>query len=87
MVEAAVGRARAVICYGATGPALAGAFRDAGIDDVVLAETLVEAVDRAFVLAAPGDVLLLSPGHASWDQFTNYEARAAAFAEAVAAYG
>jgi len=87
MVEAAVGRARAVLCYGKTGPALADAFRDAGIDDVVLAESLVEAVDRAFVLAAPGDVLLLSPGHASWDQFANYEARAAAFAEAVAAYG
>lgn len=86
MVEAAAGRAHAVLCYGTTGPALAEAFRGAGIDDVVLVGTLAEAVDQAFVLASPGDVLLLSPGHASWDQFTNYEARAAAFAEAVATY-
>lgn len=87
MVEAASGRVRAVLCYGATGPSLAEAFRASGADDVALSATLEEAVDRAFVLASPGDVLLLSPGHASWDQFTNYEARAAAFAAAVRTYG
>ena len=87
MVEAAAGRVKAVFCFGATGPALAAAFEAAGVPDVVRADTLGEAVDRAFVLAAEGDVLLLSPGHASWDQFTNYEARARAFAEAVATYG
>jgi UDP-N-acetylmuramoylalanine--D-glutamate ligase len=83
---AAAGRAKAVVCYGATGPALAPRFEEAGVPDVALVGTLAEAVDRAFVLASEGDVLLLSPGHASWDQFTNYEARAKCFAEAVAAY-
>jgi UDP-N-acetylmuramoylalanine--D-glutamate ligase len=86
MVEAAAGRVKAALCYGATGPALADRFRAAGVRDVVLVPTLAEAVAAGFGRAAEGDVLLLSPGHASWDQFTNYEARAKAFAEAVAAH-
>jgi UDP-N-acetylmuramoylalanine--D-glutamate ligase len=86
MVAAAAERAKAVVCFGATGPRLAALLEAAGVADVALVATLAQAVDHGFVLAAPGDVLLLSPGHASWDQFANYEARAAAFAEAVAAY-
>jgi UDP-N-acetylmuramoylalanine--D-glutamate ligase len=61
---------------GATGAALA-------TDGGMMCETLANAVACARSRAKPNDVLLLSPGCASWDQFTNYEARGRAFAEAI----
>ncbi len=42
-------------------------------------ESLKAAVHRAANHMGPGDILLLSPGCASWDQFTNFEARGQAF--------
>ena len=42
---------------------------------------LPDAVTRARGLAEPGDVVLLCPGCASYDQFANYEQRGEAFAE------
>lgn len=52
------------------------------VDD---SEMLSAAVRRAARVAEPGDVVLLSPACASFDQFRDYEARGEAFAAAVAA--
>jgi len=52
------------------------------VDD---SEMLVTAVRHAARAARPGDVVLLSPACASFDQFRDFEARGDAFAAAVAA--
>ena len=46
--------------------------------------TLAEAVGAARAEARPGDVILLSPACASFDQFASFEARGEAFRELVA---
>jgi UDP-N-acetylmuramoylalanine--D-glutamate ligase len=48
-------------------------------------ETLERAFDAAAGAARPGEVVLLSPACASFDQFDDYEARGLAFKELVAA--
>lgn len=52
------------------------------VDD---SEMLSTAVRRAARLARPGDIVLLSPACASFDQFRDFEARGDAFSAAVAA--
>jgi UDP-N-acetylmuramoylalanine--D-glutamate ligase len=66
---------------GATGPGLAAAATDSS--KAFHCETLHAAVQCATNRMRPHDILLLSPGCASWDQFDNYERRGEAFAEAV----
>ncbi len=50
---------------------------------VFACDTLERAVHCAFARIHPGDVLLLSPGCASWDQFTNFQQRGNAFMQHV----
>lgn len=82
MVEAIRERARAVVLIGITAPALAEAIGADG-PAVARAEDLPAAVAKAAALAEPGNVVLLAPGHASWDMFENYEQRGEVFRRAV----
>jgi UDP-N-acetylmuramoylalanine--D-glutamate ligase len=51
--------------------------------DIFRCVTLLEALDYARSVAVPGDVVLLSPANASFDEFKNYKHRGAVFAAAV----
>lgn len=76
-------KARAALLVGAAaakiGDAIAGAVK------TVECGTVEAAVRYASREAAPGDVVLLAPACASFDQFENYEHRGRAFKAAVAA--
>ena len=54
-----------------------------GAADIDHAETLETAIKRAAEAAKPGDVVLLAPACASFDQFRNYEHRGKVFKEVV----
>jgi UDP-N-acetylmuramoylalanine--D-glutamate ligase len=54
-----------------------------GAAEIEHAETLENAVQRASESAVPGDVILLAPACASFDQFQSYEHRGRVFKEVV----
>ena len=54
-----------------------------GIAKTSLAPTLGKAVEKAYADAAPGDVILLSPGCASFDEFKDYKERGDFFKDMV----
>lgn len=75
-------RLTGLYCIGTTGPGLVRAAGEGALDCVTLARAMQEVRRRA----RRGDVVLLSPGCASWDQFENFEQRGRAFA-ALAGFG
>jgi len=81
-LAAAVPPVRALVAIGESAPELAAAF--AGRCEVVeIATSMDDAVRAAAQLARPGDVVLLSPGCASFDWFRSYADRGDAFVAAV----
>ncbi|NLF30967.1 MAG: UDP-N-acetylmuramoyl-L-alanine--D-glutamate ligase [Planctomycetes bacterium] len=86
LADALAARCKAVIATGAVGPqvaALVEARRRGCAPEVVSAPRFDDAVRAAQAAAASGDVVLLSPACASYDQFANYIARGERFAQLV----
>ena len=67
---------RVALLYGDTAPKLAGALqRVSSPPEFIQLPSLDDALHRAADLARPGEVVLLSPACASYDQFPHYVAR------------
>ncbi|WP_139652647.1 UDP-N-acetylmuramoyl-L-alanine--D-glutamate ligase [Raoultibacter phocaeensis] len=82
LVAAAERHCKAVVCFGAAGPRFAEAFSQASIQ-VLRAPALEGALDAALAEAVPGDVIVLSPACASFDEFTSFEHRGRVFKDLV----
>ena len=65
------------------GEAASGFVEQLGDTNYIISGELNLAVAAAAAAAAEGDVVLLSPACASFDQFANFEARGDAFIAAV----
>ena len=73
-----VGNVRQMYAFGDTKQQFADLF-----DNVVLFDNMEQALNAAYKNAGEGEVVLLSPACASWDQFPNYEVRGRMFKDMV----
>ncbi|HSB36952.1 MAG TPA: UDP-N-acetylmuramoyl-L-alanine--D-glutamate ligase [Thermoanaerobaculia bacterium] len=76
-------KARRVLLIGAAAPSIGTALAGLPGVDVVPCGTLERAVEEAAATAGTGDVVLLSPACASFDQFRNFEHRGELFEQLV----
>jgi UDP-N-acetylmuramoylalanine--D-glutamate ligase len=86
MCAALINRAKAVLCIGATGPAIADLLEQSPLENAAATYRcgdLATAVTIARQIAVSGDIVLLSPGFKSFDQFVNFEQRGDEFVRRV----
>ena len=83
--ELASKKVKSLILIGEAAEKIGKSFSSVG--DQHFAHTMMEAVASAQHLSTAGDVVLLSPGCASFDMFTNYEERGELFTKEVNALG
>ncbi len=74
-------RVKALVLLGETRKRLAQTWKD--LAPICLVDSMAEAVRRAYDLARPGEVVLLSPACASFDMFKDYAHRGETFQKVV----
>jgi len=82
-IEAFDGKVKHLVLLGQTREKIAEAARRVGFENIILVDSLEEAVHTCARLAEPGDAVLLSPACASWGMFKNYEERGDKFKDFV----
>jgi UDP-N-acetylmuramoylalanine--D-glutamate ligase len=70
---------RHIVLLGDTRQRFRKALREADFTEITVRKTLAEACTAADGVAKPGDVVLLSPGSSSFDQFRDFAERGEAF--------
>ncbi|WP_227935724.1 UDP-N-acetylmuramoyl-L-alanine--D-glutamate ligase [Alkalihalobacillus deserti] len=74
---------KALVTFGQTKEKLARVAKEAGVETILFADQMEEAVNLAFSQSRLDDVILLSPACASWDQYKTFEERGKRFVEAI----
>ncbi|MBE5961501.1 MAG: UDP-N-acetylmuramoyl-L-alanine--D-glutamate ligase [Lachnospiraceae bacterium] len=82
-IKAFDGKVKYLVLLGQTREKIAKTARELGFEDIVMVESLKEAVDFCASHATDGESVLLSPCCASWGMFKNYEERGHMFKEYV----
>lgn len=74
---------KALITFGQTAPKIERIGAQAGIKTMNRVDNVEKAVPEAYRYSEAGDIILLSPACASWDQYKSFEIRGDIFIEAV----
>ncbi len=82
-IEAFGGKVKWLVLLGATREKIAECAKAHGFTNIIMTDTLEEAVAVCAQKAESGDAVLLSPACASWGMFPNYEVRGRMFKEIV----
>ncbi len=82
-IESFGSKVKALILLGQTADKIEECARRHGFGNIIRAESMEDAVAKAYETAVSGDAVLLSPACASWGMFKNFEERGRIFKEAV----
>ena len=75
-----------IVCYGENKNRIKE-FGDNLMIETVVLDNLIDATNKAYELSSKGDVILLSPSSASWDQYKCFEDRGTEYKETIAKLG
>lgn len=82
-LTAYVEHVKALVVFGETKEKLSEFAKKVGIPTIIPVQNVEEAVQKAYDISVEGDVILLSPACASWDQYRTFEERGDMFIQAV----
>jgi UDP-N-acetylmuramoylalanine--D-glutamate ligase len=81
-----IDQAKACVILGENAPYISAFFNQHAYHDYIIAHSMDEAVKKACDLAQPGDTVILNPGFASFDYFSDFVERGEAYKRAVQSY-